>query len=77
MLQPIGIWDVPTNYEVTKLGKCDSEYTKDATRLSVNGWSVFLYEVPISAWSKMMPVVVLSVSEAECDICFQSYQFQI
>eukprot|EP00957_Ditylum_brightwellii_P034873 2642690-Ditylum_brightwellii.AAC.1 len=41
------------------------EYAKDKTRWSVNGWSVFMFEAPITFKSKMMPIVALSVTEAE------------
>ena len=47
------------------MGKSDSEVAKDATHRSVNGWSMFHDEAPISVRRKMMPVVALSVTEAK------------
>eukprot|EP00957_Ditylum_brightwellii_P129784 9899951-Ditylum_brightwellii.AAC.1 len=46
-------------------GYSDSEYVKDESHWSINGWLVFLCEAPISYKSKMMLIVALSVTEAE------------
>jgi hypothetical protein len=64
-LQPIGVWDGGNNFEFTINGKSDSDYAKDATRRSVNGWAVWLNDAPINFRSNMMPIVALSVMEAE------------
>ena len=64
-LKPFGRWDGSKNYEFVIEGWSDSEYAKDASRRSVNGWSTFLNGAPVSYRSKMMPIVALSVTEAE------------
>lgn len=55
-------------------GMSDSEYAKDASRKSVNGWAVFLEDAPVSMKSKMMPIVALSVTEAELFAAVQCAQ---
>jgi hypothetical protein len=65
ILKPKGDWDGTENYQFEIVGKSDSKYAKDDSRRSVNGWSTFLNESPVSFRSKMMPVVALSVTEAE------------
>jgi hypothetical protein len=65
LLKPTGIWDGGAEFEFIINGKSDSEYAKDETRRSVNGWAVWLNDAPISFRSKMMPIVALSVTEAE------------
>jgi len=65
MLKPKGMWDGTKNFLFTIEGISDSEYAKDETRRSVNGWSTFLCGAPMSYRSKMMPIVALSVTEAE------------
>jgi hypothetical protein len=51
-------------FEIT--GYSDLDWAKDPiTRQSVSGWSTFLLDSPISMKSKMMPIVALSVMEAE------------
>jgi hypothetical protein len=65
LLKPTGVWDGGAEFEFTINGKSDSEYAKDETRKSVNGWAVWLNDAPISFRSKMMPIVALSVTEAE------------
>jgi hypothetical protein len=57
--------DGGNNFEFTINGKSDSEYAKDATRRSVNGWAVWLNDALITFRSKMMPIVALSVMEAD------------
>ena len=46
------------------VGMSDSEYAKDDSRRSVNGWNVFLCDAAVAYKSKMMPIVALSVTEA-------------
>ena len=55
-------------------GLSDSEYAKDSSRKSINGWAVFLEDAPISMKSKMMPIVALSVTEAELFAAVQCAQ---
>lgn len=42
MLKPYRKWDGSANFEFEICGKSDSEYAKDETRRSVNGWSATL-----------------------------------
>ena len=72
--EPERKWDGTENHEFTITGKSDSEYAKDTSRRSVNGWSVFLEGAPISYKSKMMPVIALSVTEAELFAAVQCAQ---
>ena len=65
ILKPKGDWDRTENFQFEIVGKSDSEYAKDDSRRSVNGWSTFLNESSVSFRSKMMPVVALLVTEAE------------
>jgi hypothetical protein len=62
---PNAEWDGSKDFLFEVEGWSDSEYAKDTTRRSVNGWSVFLNGSAISFRSKMMPIVALSVTEAE------------
>jgi hypothetical protein len=64
-LKPTGIWDGGADFEFIINVKSDSEYAKDETRKSVNGWAVWLNDAPITFRSKMMPIIALSVTEAE------------
>jgi hypothetical protein len=64
-LNPTDVWDGTREFKFKVKGKSDSEYAKDLTRKSVNGWSVWLCNAPVSHKSKMMPIVALSVTEAE------------
>eukprot|EP00957_Ditylum_brightwellii_P124474 9486358-Ditylum_brightwellii.AAC.1 len=64
-LKPKGKWDGTADFLFEIGGSSDSEYAKAQNRRSVNGWSVFLNEAPINYKSKMMPIVALSVTEAE------------
>ena len=65
LLKPKGIWDGTRNFLFEITGMSDSNYAKDETRKSVNGWSTFLNGAPTSFKSKLMPIVALSVTEAE------------
>ena len=64
-LRPQGEWDGTAGYLFKVRGKSDSEYAKDESRKSVNGWAVWLNDAPVSYRSKMMPIIALSVTEAE------------
>eukprot|EP00957_Ditylum_brightwellii_P205908 15345960-Ditylum_brightwellii.AAC.1 len=74
LLAPKGEWDGRKGYKFELVGFSDSEYAKDETRRSVNGWSVFMCEAPITYKSKMMPIVALSVTEAELFAAVQCAQ---
>jgi hypothetical protein len=66
LLKPTMRWDGSPMllFEIT--GCSDSDWAKDSiTRKSVSGWLTFLFDSPISMKSKMMPIVALSVTEAE------------
>src|SRR5687767_14171305 len=65
VIKPRRDWDGSKEYQFEIVGKSDSEYAKDDSRRSVNGWSTFLNGSPISFRSRMMPIVALSVTEAE------------
>ena len=43
----------------------DFDYAKDNSKKSVSGWSTFLNGAAISFRSKLMPIIALSVTEAE------------
>jgi len=66
LLQPNNSWDGNADFEFDVQGFADSEYAKEqTTRRSVNGWCVFLNNAPAVMRGKGMPVVALSVTEAE------------
>jgi len=73
VLKPYGKWDGTANFEFEIRVKSDSEYAKDESRKSVNGWSTFLQSALISFCSKMMPIVALSVTE----VCTQDMLFEM
>ena len=59
-------WDGRNKHKFRIVGESDSDYAKDPiTRRSVSGWNVKLDDSVVSFKSKMMPVVALSVTEAE------------
>jgi hypothetical protein len=64
-LNPDGIWDGTKDFIFKIKGKSDSEYGKDESRKSVNGWAVWLCLAAVVFRSKMMPIIALSVTEAE------------
>ena len=64
-LVPNRTWNGKAGMKLRINGMSDSEYMKDPSRHSVNGWSVFLEGCCVNAASKMMPVIALSVTEAE------------
>ena len=77
-IRPKGEWDGSKDYQFVVTGKCDLEYAKDESKRSVNGWSTFLSESPVSFRSKMMPIVALSVTEVEvfaAILCVQDMMF--
>jgi hypothetical protein len=73
-LSPNAEWDVSQDFLFELEGWSDSEYAKDDSRRSVNGWSVFLNGSAIAFRSKMMPTVALSVTEAELYAAVQCAQ---
>jgi hypothetical protein len=74
-LKPSRTWDgIDKNFLFRISGMSDSEYAKDPSRKSVNGWAVFLENAPVSIKSKMMPIVALSVTEAELFAAVQCAQ---
>jgi hypothetical protein len=66
-------------FEIT--GYSDLDWAKDPiTRRSVSGWLTFLFDLPISMKSKMMPIVALSVTEAKLFVatcCAQDILFEM
>jgi len=79
-LHPNAKWDGSRDFEFEIVGKSDSDWAKDETRRSVNGWSTFLHTAPISQRSKMMPIVALSVTESElfsATLCAQDMLFEM
>lgn len=73
-IQPNQSWNGDPNFEFEVHGTSDSEYAKDSTRKSVNGWATYLCGSPVSMRSKMMPIVALSVTEAELFAAVQCAQ---
>ena len=66
LLNPLVKWDGSLKMLLEIKGHSDSDWAKGPdTRRSVSGWSTFLFDSPISMKSKMMPIVALSVTEAE------------
>ena len=77
-LKPTGKWDGSKDFEFTIDGISDSEYAKDEIRKSVNGWTVLVQEAPVVMKSKSMPIVTLSITEAElysAPLCAQDMLF--
>eukprot|EP00957_Ditylum_brightwellii_P007111 539753-Ditylum_brightwellii.AAC.2 len=73
-LRPKGNWDGTEKFLFEISGSSNSEYAKAKNRRSLNGWLVFLNEAPINYKSKMMPIVVLSVTEAKLFAAVQCMQ---
>jgi hypothetical protein len=67
LLKPSVRWDGSPMLLSEITGYSDLDWAKDPiTRRSVSGgWLTFLFDSPISMKSKMMPIVVLSATEAE------------
>ena len=80
-LNPTVQWDGDPNFLFEIKGYSDSDWAKDPdTRRSVSGWSTFLFDAPVSMKSKMMPIVALSVTEAElfaATCCAQDMLFEM
>ena len=64
-MQPNREWDGHSRMKMRIKGKSDSEYMKDPSRHSVNVWACYLEGCAVSMALKMMPVIALSVTEAE------------
>ena len=65
-IKPNEKWDGNPNFKFKVKGRADSDYAKDVeTRRSISGWLTFLCGAVITTKSKMMPIVALSVTEAE------------
>ena len=81
LLNPSVKWDGSPKMLFEIKGYSDSDWAKDPdTRRSVSGWSTFLFDLPISLKSKMMPIVALSVTEAElfaATCCAQDMLFEM
>eukprot|EP00957_Ditylum_brightwellii_P074345 5648381-Ditylum_brightwellii.AAC.1 len=75
MLKPVGKWDGRKGYVFLIERHSNLEYTKYDTRGDVNDWSSFLCCVPISYKSKIMPIVALSVTEADLFAAVQCAQY--
>ena len=60
-----GEWDGTRDYLFKVRGESDSEYAKDPSRRSVNAGCTYLNGALVRMFSKMMPVVALSTTEAE------------
>ena len=58
-------WDGKRDKKFRIHGKCDSEYAKHKSRRSVNAGMIYLEWAIIKQFSKMMPIVALSTTEAE------------
>ena len=58
-------WDGGRNKWFEIMGKADSEFAKHDTRRSVNGGITYLERAIVKQFSKMMPIVALSTTEAE------------
>jgi hypothetical protein len=65
LLIPIEKWDGMAGFQFIINGLSDSEYAKDDSRHSINGWSTWMFGCCVMHRSKMMPIVALSVTEAE------------
>ena len=66
VIRPDCKWNGDKNFLFRIKGNSDSSYLSDPdTRRSVNGWMTRLCGAVISVRSKMMPIVALSVTEAE------------
>ena len=57
-------WE-PRREDFEIMGKSDSEYAKHSSRRSVNAGITYLDRAIVKQYSKMMPIVALSTTEAE------------
>ena len=64
-LSPNEIWDGTKTFVFKIRGMSDSDYAKDESRHSVNGWSTWVCGAIATCQSKMMPIITLSVMEME------------
>jgi len=71
-----GSWDGRRGrgYKFKIMGKSDSEYAKHSSRRSVNAGITYLNGAIVKQFSKMMPVVALSTTEAELYACVLTAQ---
>lgn len=73
-LSPKHKWDGKSKMELRISGMSDSEYMKDSSPHSVNRWICFLEGCPINCASRMMPIIALSVTDAELYAAIQCLQ---
>jgi hypothetical protein len=66
---PIETWDGKAGSQFIINGLSDSEYAKGDSRHSINGWSTWLFGCCVTHQSKMMPIIALSIAEAEFVCC--------
>ena len=59
------VWNGIDAYLFRIKGECDSEYAKHSSRRSVNAGITYLEGAIVKQFSKMMPIVALSTTEAE------------
>jgi hypothetical protein len=68
-------WDGNPNFKFKIKGRADSDYAKDLeTRRSISGVLTFLCGAVITTRSKMMPIVALSVTDAELFVAVMCVQ---
>jgi len=76
---PNELWTGDPKFQFKISGRADSDYAKDIeTRQSISGVTTFLCGAVITTQSKQMPVVALSVTEAElftATMCAQDLLF--
>jgi hypothetical protein len=65
LLMPTETWDGKARFQFIMNGLSDSEYAKDDSRHSINRWSTWVFGCCVTHRSKMMPIIALSVTEAE------------
>ena len=76
-LKPTKWWNGKKEFEFVISGMSDSKYAKDESRYSVNGWSTWIFGCCCTNCLKMMPVIALSVTEAELYAAVQCVQDMI
>ena len=80
LLKPNAVWNGRREIilKVTVMSDCD--YTKDDYKKSVSGWSTFLNREATPFRTKLIPIIALSVTEADlfpAVMCTQDMQFVI
>ena len=65
LLKPNAFWNGGRYFIFGVIGMSDSDYAKDNSEKSVSGWSNFLNGESTSFRRKLMPIIALSVTEAE------------